>query len=133
MAQTYAISRYNRSTIVLSLSYVALLFGAQIAMDRYNLEGPLAYLIALLPALPIIGFFGVIGRYLLDETDEYLRMLMVRQTLVASGFALTIATVWGFLESFDLAAHFDAYWIAVIWFVGLGVGACANRLRTSGR
>ena len=78
-------------------------------MNRQGLEGPLAYVIAILPALPIIGFFAAIGRYLLDEADEYLRMMMVRQTLVASGFALTVATVWGFLESFGLAAHFDAY------------------------
>jgi hypothetical protein len=52
----------------------------------------------------------------------------VRQTLVASALALSIATAWGFLESFELAAHFDAYWIAVVWFVGLGLGACVNKL-----
>ena len=32
---------------------------------------------------------------------------MVRQTLWASGFALSVATVWGFLESFDLVGHVD--------------------------
>ena len=86
------------------------------------------YLAAVLPALPIIGIFGAIGRYLVEEQDEYVRMLMVRQTLWASGFALSVATVWGFLESFDLVGHVDAYYVAVLWFGGLGIGACINKL-----
>jgi hypothetical protein len=123
-----AISRYNRAAVTLSIIYVIFLFGAEIAIGRYGLGGAAAYVVAILPALPIIGLFAAIGRYLVEESDEYLRLLQVRQTLVATGFALSIATAWGFLESFDLAPHFDAYWVAVIWFGGLGIGACANRI-----
>ena len=72
--------------------------------------------------------FYAIGHYLVDERDEYLPMLMVRQSLVASGFALSLATMWGFLESFDLVFHLDAYWVAVAWFGGLGLGQCVNHL-----
>ena len=57
---------------------------------------------------------------------------MVRQSLVASGFALSIATIWGFLESFDLVDHIDSYYVAVLWFGGLGLGSCVNKL-TFGR
>ena len=88
----------------------------------------MAYLAAILPALPIIGIFAAIGRYLVEEQDEYVRMLMVRQTLWASGFALSVATIWGFLESFDIVGHVDAYYVAVLWFGGLGIGACINKL-----
>jgi hypothetical protein len=84
--------------------------------------------VAILPAIPIILVFAAVGRYLIEEGDEYLRMLMVRQTLWASGFALSLATIWGFLESFDLVGHIDAYYIAMLWFFGLGVGAVMNRL-----
>jgi hypothetical protein len=128
MARGRATRRYNRAAIALSLLYVALLFGAQIAIGKYGLAGPAAYLVAILPALPIIGIFAAIGRYLIEESDEYLRLLSVRQALVASALALSVATAWGFLESFDLAPHFDAYWIAVIWFAGLGLGSCVNKL-----
>ena len=128
MARGHAIRRYNRAVIILSIGYVAMLFAAQISIGRYGLSGPVGYLVAILPAMPIIGIFGAIGRYLIEEGDEYLRLLTVRQTLVASGFALSIATAWGFLESFDLAGHFDAYWIAVIWFIGLGVGSLVNKV-----
>ena len=114
--------------MVLSLIYVALLFAAETLIRRGHLTGPLAYVVAVLPALPIIGIFAAIGRYLVEETDEYIRFLTVRQTLIACGLALSFATAWGFLESFGLAPHFDTYWIAVIWFAGLGLGACINKL-----
>jgi hypothetical protein len=127
MTKQRPIEQYNRRVVVLSLVYVALLFTAQIAIDRYDVTGPLAYALAVVAALPIIGIFVAIGSYLVEEKDEYLRLLTVRQTLVASGFALSIATAWAFLESFDLAGDFDAYWIAVIWFAGLGIGSCVNK------
>lgn len=81
---------------------------------------------ALAPALPVIGFFGAIGRYLVEEHDEYLRDQMVRQALIATGIAMAVATAWGFLENFGLVPHVYAYAAAIVWFAGLGVGACVN-------
>jgi hypothetical protein len=95
---------------------------------HHLLTGPLAWVVAILPGLAIVGVFVSIGLYLVEERDEYVRVMMVRQTLWASGFALSVATVWGFLESFELVGHVDAYYIAVLWFGGLGLGACANKL-----
>jgi hypothetical protein len=128
MARTVAGKRYSWRVMWLSLLYVALLFGAVYSFNHHLLSGATAYVVAALPALPIIGIFIAIGRYFVEEQDEYVRMLMVRQTLWASGFALSLATVWGFLESFDVVGHIDSYYIAVIWFVGLGIGAAINRL-----
>ena len=128
MSLSPATKRYNGRMIWLWLLYAAFLFAAIYTLKHRLLGGPAAYLIAILPAIPIIGVFSTVGRYLVEEGDEYLRMLMVRQTLWASGFALTLATIWGFLESFGLVDHIDAYYIAVVWFFGLGVGAVINRL-----
>jgi hypothetical protein len=135
MRSSPAIKRYNVRVVWLSLLYVALLVGVILAFNHRLVTGPQAYLAAILPAFPIIGIFAAIGRYLIEEQDEYVRMLMVRQTLWASGFALSLATIWGFLESFGLAGHIDAYYFAVAWFGGLGLGACINRLTlgTTGR
>ncbi len=119
--------RYNLRVIWLSLAYAIFLLGATYAFRFSLIGGSLAYVAAILPALPIIGIFGAIGRYLIEEKDEYQRMLLVRQTLWASGFALSVASIWGFLEAFDLAGHFDAYWIAVVWFFGLGIGSLMNK------
>lgn len=128
MSLNPAMKRYNRRMIWLWLIYAAFLFVALYTFTHRLLGGSGTYLVAILPALPIIGVFVAVGRYLVEEQDEYLRMLMVRQTLWASGFALSLATIWGFLESFDLVDHIDAYYIAIVWFFGLGVGAAMNKL-----
>lgn len=124
--------RYNKRVIVLSLVYAAFLIGAVYAFKHHLVGGPVAWVVAILPALPIIGIFAAIGLYLVEEQDEYVRMLMVRQTLWASGFALSIATMWGFLESFELVSHVEVYWVSVLWFGGLGLGNFANRLTMGG-
>ena len=127
-----ALRRYTRRVLAFSLLYGAALLGAVYLFKHHLVGGPLAWAVAVLPALAIVGIFAAIGLYLVEESDEYLRVLMVRQTLWASGFALSIATIWGFLESFALVGHVESYYVAVLWFGGLGLGACANKL-TAGR
>jgi hypothetical protein len=128
MIRTVAGRRYNNRVIWLSLAYAAFLLFAVYGFKHHLLQGPVAYLTAVLPALPIIGIFGAMGRYLVEESDEYIRMVHVRQTLWATAFALSVATIWGFLESFELVGHVESFYIAVIWFLGLGVGSVMNRL-----
>jgi len=128
VARTPAWKRYNVRVIWLSLVYAALLLPAVYGFKHQLVSGPATYLVAILPALPIIGIFLAIGRYLVEEQDEYVRMLMVRQTLWASGFTLSLATIWGFLDNFQLVGHIDGYWIIVVWFFGLGIGGVVNKL-----
>ncbi len=121
--------RYNKRVIGLSVVYALLLVGAVMVFNRGHPAGPLAWLLAILPALPIVGIFAAMGRYLVEESDEYLRAMETRKSLIATGFMLTVTTCWGFLQSFDLLPHVDFYWAAVIWFGGLGVGSCAQALK----
>src|SRR3954465_8061932 len=121
MLRTPAWKRYNWRVVWLSLAYAAFLIGAALGFRHHYVSGAWAYAVAILPALPIIGIIGAIGRYLVEEQDEYVRMLMVRQTLWASGFSLSAATVWGFLESFGLIGRVDGYYVVIAWFFGLGV------------
>jgi hypothetical protein len=128
MLRTPAWRRYNWRVVWLSLLYGAFLLPAVYGFKHQLVPHSVAYLVAILPTLPIIGIFAAIGRYLIEEQDEYVRMLMVRQTLWASCFALSAATVWGFLESFDLVGHVDGYYILIAWFFGLGLGGIVNKL-----
>lgn len=120
--------RYTRSVLFLSVAYMLILFGVVSFFKNGMPSGASAYAAAILPALPIVGIFFALGRYLIDEQDEYVRMLVVRQTLWATGFSLSVATVWGFLENFDLVPHVYAYFAAILWFAGLGLGGLINRL-----
>jgi xanthosine utilization system XapX-like protein len=128
MIKTPAWKRYNWRVVWLSLAYATLLIGAVLALKYHLVSGVMTYAIAILPAVPVIGIIGAIGLYLAEEQDEYVRMLMVRQTLWASGFALSAATIWGFLESFELIGRVDGYYVVIVWFFGLGVGGVINKL-----
>ncbi|MBX7491816.1 hypothetical protein K3163_01185 [Qipengyuania sp. 1NDW9] len=84
--------------------------------------------LSVMPGLAICGIFWAIGRLILDEKDEFIRMLIVRQTLIATGFALGFATIWGFLEAGEVVPHIPAYWFAVAFFGGQFIGAVSNRI-----
>lgn len=127
-ARTPAWKRYNWRVVWLSLLYVIFLLAAVYGFKHKLVHGAFGYVVAILPALPIIGILGAIGRYLVEEQDEYIRMLMVRQTLWASGFSLSAATIWGFLENFGLIGRIDGYYAVIAWFFGLGVGGIVNKL-----
>lgn len=128
MKRSLANRRYTRSILLLSLAYAVFLLSAVWLFKHHMVAGPAAFGVAVLPALPIIGMFVAIGRYLVEEPDEYVRLLLVRQSFIACGFALSIATIWGFFENFDLVGHVESYYIAVLWFGGLGIGSCVNRI-----
>ena len=128
MPRSPAWKRYNWRVVWLSALYAAFLIAAVYGFKHQLIPSLLKYPVAILPALPIIGIFAAMGRYLVEEQDEYVRMLMVRQMLWASGFALSCATIWGFLDNFGLVGHADGYWVVIAWFFGLGVGGVVNKL-----
>jgi hypothetical protein len=119
--------RYNRRVVLASLAYAVLLIGEQYTLRYGHLSAGAGYALAVLPALPIIAIFVLLGRYLVEEQDEYLRMRMVRQILWATGLTLAGTTLWGFLEDAGLP-HLPMFYVSVIWFAGLGIGGCIVRL-----
>ena len=119
--------RYSRRTIVASITYAVLLIGEQYALHRAHVPPAAGYALAMLPALPIIAIFAFVGRYLIEEQDEYLRMRMVRQILWATGLTLAATTLWGFLEDAGLP-HLPMFYVGVFWFGALGIAGCGLRL-----
>ena len=122
-----AIRSYLIRLFVLMSIYMVTLFAAVITFKAGAVSGIAAYALAVLPALPIIGVFWAVMRLLVEEPDEFMRMTIVRQCLIATGFCLTIMTVWEFLQNFDLVAQGNGgFGAAFFWFMGLGVGALYN-------
>ena len=121
---------YVRRFIPMMLLYLLVLFGVVWLNDRFAPTGPLAALLAILPALPLVGVVWALGRLLVEETDEYLRSLTVRQFMIATGFMLCVTSIWGFLDAFGQVPHVPMYWAFIIWCVGLGVGSFINELRS---
>ncbi len=124
-----ALAQYNRRALIWSFAYVAALFVAVVAQDRLDPHGPLLWLVAILPALPIVYFVHTLRTYLRDEQDEYLKTRFVEQALWGLGALLVLATFYGFLESFRLVPH-AAGWLALpVWAIGMGAAGMWQRLR----
>jgi len=119
--------RYNRGAIAASIVYGVTLIGEQYALRYAHLAPAAKYALAALPALPIIAIVVLVGRYLAEEQDEYLRMRMIRQILWTTGLTLALTTLWGFMEDAGLP-HVPMFYVAVLWFGGLGVTGCVIRL-----
>jgi hypothetical protein len=112
------IRRYQVRQLACMAAYVIVL-GAVIRAFRTPPTGPSKYLLAVLPALPILGIVFAIGRYLAEEQDEFLRLKTV--LLLLGGLALTLGstTVWGFLEGFAGAPHLPLFWVFPIFCLGM--------------
>jgi hypothetical protein len=121
---------YLRRFVPLMIAYVVTLSAAIWSHDRFAPTGLLAFALAVLPALPLIGVVWALGRLLVEEPDEYLRSLHVRQFMIATGFMLAVTCIWGFLETFELVPHVPMYWAFIIWCAGLGLGTLVNELRS---
>ena len=124
-----ATRRYVVRVATLMSLYVVVLVGAKLTFQALAPTGPLAWALAVAPALPLIGVFWAVMRLLVEESDEYIRLLFVRQCLFATCFCLTIVTIWQWLQNFDLVpAGNGGFGAAFFWFIGLGFGALYNRL-----
>jgi hypothetical protein len=124
---TPATQRYNRRMLVVSFGYLLALFVTIGVTQRFEVHGPLLWVMALLPTIPILGMILAMGRLLVEETDEYQRMRIVRASLVATGLVLGLASLWGFLEMFNLVPHIWMWAVFPVWAIGLGIGQIANR------
>ena len=129
MHRSPALRRYLVRLIVLMTIYLVSLFIAVRAFRADAVSGMPAYALAIAPALPVIGVFWAVMRFLVEEKDEFIWLLQVRQCLFATGFCLTIMTIWEFLQNFDLVPPGNGgFGAAFFWFVGLGFGGVYNKL-----
>lgn len=123
-----AIVRYNRRVIAASLAYiVALLCGGGI-VRYYDSAIAVRVIISIAVAVPVIFMIRAAALLMTEEADEYLRLLYVRQNLIATGVLLTTATLYGFLNAFDVAPRVDAWAAVPLWALGLGIGRLVNKL-----
>ena len=108
--------------------YVVGLLAANYLIEVQGVSGVLAWVLVLVPGLAVVGLIWAVGMYMAEQEDEFLRMLMVRQQLIATGFVLSAGSVWGLLEEFALVGHVTAIFVVVVWAVGLLVGVLVTRI-----
>lgn len=88
-------------------------------------QGPARYVLAVLPALPVIGVIWAILRFVVEEEDEYLRFLHIQAVLIATGITLSVSTAWSFLARYADAPAQNGMYVFVIFcaalFAGMGL------------
>jgi len=129
MNRTPAAKRYIRRFIPSMIAYVAILFAATRAIETYKPMGAALVGLSILPALPIIGVLVVIGAYLIEETDEYLKQRIVTAMMFGTGIVLSVSTMLGFLQIGGVIDHVDVFWGFPLWCAAWGVAQCLMSLR----
>lgn len=123
--------RYTRRFVGAMIAYGLLLALVPRLLDHAAPPAALRYLLAVLPAIPILAVVWALGRFLIEETDEVMRACMVQQLLWASAASLSLATLWGFLEALGGAPHLPAYWMFPVFCVAMLVSTPLVRRKFS--
>lgn len=128
-AGSAATLRYTKGVMISAAGYMLGLGIAITLHERQGLAGLSGFLVAMLPVVPIFGMIYVMGRYLAEERDEYLRYRAVIAALVGLALVLGVGSFWGFLETFGMVPHVPGWWAVPIWAIGLGIGQCWMKMR----
>ena len=120
-SKTPAGRRYNRRYWPAIAVQVITTLSVAWVFKHYHPRGFTMYLLAVLPALPILGVIAIFGVYMAEEQDEFVRTVLMQSSLWATGVVLAFATFWGFLETYTPVGRFASYWIFFAWCVAFGL------------
>ncbi len=117
-----AMRRYTKGMLASALAYMTGLGAALWIWRNMAVSTPLTWLLAMLPIVPILAMIYVMGRYIAEESDEYLRHRAIMASLVGLAAVLAAGSFWGFLETFELVPHVPGWWAVPIWALGMALG-----------
>jgi hypothetical protein len=114
------------------LAYVVIVLGVSWLFDSHQEpNGAIAYALAILPAIPVIAIIVIMGLYVVEEKDEFMRMRHVMALLIGMGLTLSATVGWGFLEIYMHVDHLNAFWVfpmfCMAWGFSTGVLAWVYR------
>jgi hypothetical protein len=119
--QTTAAGRkYVFRTMAFMSGYVAINVAAIFGAFDDIVSTPAAWALALAVSAPVIGqLWATLS--LMRDSDEFVRALIAKQFIAASGLAMAVATVWGFGESYADAQHAPAWLIYPLFWACFGL------------
>lgn len=121
--------RYLRRFIPTMLAYVVIILGVSFAFRDPALAGPLAWLLAVAPALPVLAVIAIMGLYIREETDEFQRNVLIESMLWGFGATLSVTTVWGFLEMYVHTPGLQSFWAFPLFCGAMGLSQVFVRRR----
>jgi len=122
-----AYRHYNRNLWVAMSLYTVLIL-ACVYLIKHSNPGPWRYLLAVLPALPVIWVMWSLYKFL-TRADELQRRLHLEALSVAAGVTALLTLTYGFLEDFAGLPHIPAWWTFVVIDIVWGATHCVLRNR----
>ena len=92
---------------ILMLLAVVMLAVAYWSAEHHTVSKSLAMVLDLLPAFPIMMMIRVVSQYLTRETDEFIRLLVMRSLLWGIGTTMVADIVLAAVASDPRALHFS--------------------------
>ena len=119
-------TKYTLGICIFMALYASALFLSILTIKSQSPTGPLLYVLAVLPALPVGGTIWVFLRYI-DKVDEYVRAVVTKRFILATGLTLFVCTAWGFLENNAGAHEFSLYLVYPLWWGLFGLSSVFYR------
>jgi hypothetical protein len=119
MTKNPVVRRFYLRTLAANAIYIVLTICIALYFYKFHPHGPLATVLALLPAVALLGFIIAIGLYLIEDKDEFQRNQMVDVLLWGLGGVLVFTSAWGSLETFTHIRHlnpsltYQIFWLCV--------------------
>lgn len=124
-AQTRYVARMFTTAVFCILFSLA----ASLGIRHGHATGVLAWVLGILPAIPVVMTLVVTGAYLREERDEFLKAVFVQALLAGVAGTLSVTTAWGYLEGFRIAPHLGLMWIYPMFWIFVSLAAPVVRLR----
>ena len=124
-----AAKRYVARFTPAMIAYVVVLYASLWWIKNQAPHGPLLWALAIAPALPVIAVIAIMGLYLVEEQDEFVRSTLVQAMLWGIGATLSGCTAWGFLENVGLVPHLPLYLVFAIFCGSMGLAQPLVRWR----
>ncbi len=117
---TQAQKRYLRDFWVAIVAYAVILAASLYGLD-HGVTGVAKYVVAVVPAIPLVGIFIAAVRWL-QATDEYQRQTTITAMAIGGGATALICVTYGFLENAGLPTM--SVWISYLLFMSIwGIAA----------
>ena len=124
-----AAKRYLARFAPAMTAYVVVLFATTWLIKHQAPHGLLLWVLAIAPALPIIAVIAIMGLYLVEEQDEFVRSTLVQAMLWGIGVTLAGCTAWGFLENVELVPHLPLHLVFPMFCAAMGLAQPLVRWR----
>lgn len=116
----HAHRRYLVRTLAFMAGYMAVNIAAITGAFDGLKDGLGAWILGLVVAAPVAGqIWATLA--LMQESDEFVRILTAKRFIIASGLAMAVFSGWGYLESFAQAPHAPGWFIYPLFWAAYGL------------